>query len=344
MNEEPVAGKGPMSKSVAVIIAAFDARQTIARAVKSALAQPGISQVIVVDDASRDDTVNVAVGAAQGDARFTLLRQSANAGPAAARNLAIDYSTADWIAVLDADDVFLPGRIAAMDLSGDWDIVADNILFVGAQSLSDGEAGNWAALEHLDPQSGIISFAEFVSGNISSRKRVRGELGFLKPILRREFLIRHDLRYCENCRLGEDFLLITEALARGARFRIESQCGYAAMRRDNSLSSRHGVQDLEQLARGVRDLLSRVDLVPSNRRILREHLASVERKVAHRRVLETRRQQGMAAGLRLLASHPSVIVDLLQDRLHIGPRSFGDEGMLMDQAQFGRFAPGRSAA
>ena len=80
----------------------------------SALSQDAIHTVIVVDDGSTDDT---AVRARQCDARGNRVlveRLHLSLGPAAARNIAIGISTAPWLAVLDADDFFLPGRIRAL--------------------------------------------------------------------------------------------------------------------------------------------------------------------------------------------------------------------------------------
>jgi succinoglycan biosynthesis protein ExoU len=54
----------------------------------------------------------------------------ANVGPAAARNIAIAASAAPVIALLDADDMFLPGRLGVFWRSIGWDLIADNIAFV----------------------------------------------------------------------------------------------------------------------------------------------------------------------------------------------------------------------
>lgn len=96
----------------AVVIAAYQAEQTIAEAVESALGQTRPPrEVIVCDDGSTDGTPGEL--ARFGD-RIIVLRQ-ANGGEAAARNAAIRVAGAEWIAVLDADDVFLPTRLEALD-------------------------------------------------------------------------------------------------------------------------------------------------------------------------------------------------------------------------------------
>jgi glycosyltransferase involved in cell wall biosynthesis len=94
-----------------VVIAAWQASQTIGRAVSSVLAQTEPAREIVVcDDGSTDDIE----GALRefGD-RVRLLR-SEHRGAGAARNTAAATTTGDFIAVLDADDVWLPGRLERM--------------------------------------------------------------------------------------------------------------------------------------------------------------------------------------------------------------------------------------
>lgn len=95
---------------VSVIIPAYNAARHIAEALDSVLAQdyPAL-EVIVVDDGSADETVDIV---ARYGAPVRLLRQ-ANAGAAAARNRGLEAASGAYIAFLDADDVWLPGKLAA---------------------------------------------------------------------------------------------------------------------------------------------------------------------------------------------------------------------------------------
>jgi succinoglycan biosynthesis protein ExoU len=115
---------------VAVIIAAHNAAATIARAVRSALTEPETAEVIVVDDASTDGTVEAARAADDGTGRLSILAQPVNRGPAAARNVAIASANSPIVAILDSDDFFLAGRLSELLKLGEWDLVGDNIAFV----------------------------------------------------------------------------------------------------------------------------------------------------------------------------------------------------------------------
>lgn len=89
------------------VIPAYHAAAHVGEAVASLLAQTRpLHEIIVVDDGSTDDTAAVAERAGA-----RVIRQ-ANGGPAAARNTGIRAATTPWIALLDADDVARPDRLA----------------------------------------------------------------------------------------------------------------------------------------------------------------------------------------------------------------------------------------
>ena len=90
---------------ISVIIAAYNVESYIERAIQSALSQEGVGlEVIVVDDCSSDETVNIVRSIK--DKRLVLVQHDVNQGPGAARNTAIEKAKGQWIAVLDGDDVF----------------------------------------------------------------------------------------------------------------------------------------------------------------------------------------------------------------------------------------------
>jgi len=95
---------------VAVIVAVYNGESWVARAIDSVLVQQFDSfELLVVDDASRDATPRVLDG--YGD-RIKVFRMENNCGLAAARNFGVDHAAGQLLAFLDADDVWLPGRLA----------------------------------------------------------------------------------------------------------------------------------------------------------------------------------------------------------------------------------------
>lgn len=96
-----------------VVIAAYNARSTIERAVRSNLAQDykGWFEIVVVDDGSTDGTASLL--ATLDDPRLRVLRLQQNIGRSAARNRGIQAAEGDFIVICDADDSSRVGRLRA---------------------------------------------------------------------------------------------------------------------------------------------------------------------------------------------------------------------------------------
>ncbi|MBA2748959.1 MAG: glycosyltransferase family 2 protein [Tatlockia sp.] len=101
----------PQFPLVSVIIPAYNADAFIERTLKSVLCQTYKNiEVLVIDDGSKDKTFEIVQFIAQQDSRVVLIQQN-NAGVATARNLAIEKSQGDYIAPVDADDIWYAEKI-----------------------------------------------------------------------------------------------------------------------------------------------------------------------------------------------------------------------------------------
>jgi len=110
----PAARPGPLQPeqpTFSVVIAAYQAAATIGAAVESALSQtrPAL-EIIVSDDGSTDDLE----GALAAYRDHIVVLHGPNRGPGAARNAAFRAAQGDFVAILDADDLFLPERLEAL--------------------------------------------------------------------------------------------------------------------------------------------------------------------------------------------------------------------------------------
>jgi len=96
---------------VSTTIPAYNCEKTIGQTIDSALSQRFDGhEIIVVNDGSTDSTSSILAG--YGD-RIRIVAQ-ANRGPSAARNAGIAFSTGKYLAFLDSDDIWLPGKLAIM--------------------------------------------------------------------------------------------------------------------------------------------------------------------------------------------------------------------------------------
>ncbi|MEZ0167933.1 glycosyltransferase family 2 protein [Microvirga sp. TS319] len=99
------------SRSASVIIPAYNAERFLERTLRSVLAQDYEDfEVIVVDDGSTDSTNDIASKYSKIDHRVRLISTS-NSGVAAARNTGIFAAKSEFIAFLDADDLWHPAKL-----------------------------------------------------------------------------------------------------------------------------------------------------------------------------------------------------------------------------------------
>ncbi len=108
----------PMTFSV--VIAAYNAADTLEEAIRSVLAQTRQDfEVIVVNDGSSDATAAIA-GGFSADGRVQVCSQE-NAGPSAARNRGIAAAKGKYVSMLDSDDLWLPDYLEQMGSALDED-------------------------------------------------------------------------------------------------------------------------------------------------------------------------------------------------------------------------------
>lgn len=271
--------------TVAVVIAAYNAADTVRIAVTSALAQTRVTEVWVIDDASIDATAELALSADDGTGRLRVRRQAKNSGPGAARNIALAQSQADWICVLDADDRFAEGRIDRLLAFGAAELVADSVTRVA--SLDEPQQ-TWP---NASAATSIIDLASFIEGNVSVPGQYREELGFIKPLMSLGFLRRHGIAYDPDIRLGEDYLLYAQVLAHGGRLRLGPAQGYLALTRSDSLSGRHSIEDLRKLRDCSARLAEIRPLTSAEQTASARHWRSVDDRVQWRRLIEAVKQR-----------------------------------------------------
>ncbi|MFZ6645817.1 glycosyltransferase family 2 protein [Undibacterium sp. TJN25] len=97
---------------ISVIIPAFNAAKTISRAIESVRIQAMESlEILVIDDGSVDDTYAVVSSLVMPNENFRVLKMPKNSGVSAARNMGIRHAEGKFLAFLDADDIWLSGKL-----------------------------------------------------------------------------------------------------------------------------------------------------------------------------------------------------------------------------------------
>lgn len=99
--------------TVSIIMPAFNATHTPPHSLASVRQQDyPYWELLVIDDGSNDNTADYAAEQAHKDPRIKLIRQANNQGVAAARNAGIAAAQGQYIAFLDADDLWLPEKLS----------------------------------------------------------------------------------------------------------------------------------------------------------------------------------------------------------------------------------------
>jgi len=248
----PKAGAAPLGAppTFSVLIAVYEAADVVGEAVASALAQtePPL-EVIVCDDGSTDDVPGAL--APFGD-RVTLVRKE-NGGEASAKNAAARAATGDFLAILDADDVYLPERLEALgDLARrrpDLDVLTTDAVLEIAGAVVRRCYTDDLPFE-VEDQRGAILRRNFVFGLAAVRRdRFRAVGGF-----------------DESMRYATDWDLWARLILDGSRVGLVAQSLARYRLRARSLSAQRPA-----LLAGRVDVLERAARHPS--------LTSAERKV-----------------------------------------------------------------
>src|ERR1700729_872384 len=182
-----------------VLIPAYNVPGIIERAIRSAAAQtlPPL-EILVIDDCSTDNTVEVVKTLAQDIPSIRLLSTSANSGPSAARNVGLRAAKGDWIALLDADDAWKPGRLKRLsEVAGatSADFVADDLVMWDA--VADAQfKPSYYDLPEKQRQITLVDMFE-ADDNFNFSKT---SFALMKPIYRREFIFKSNIQYDQGMR------------------------------------------------------------------------------------------------------------------------------------------------
>jgi succinoglycan biosynthesis protein ExoO len=220
---------------VSVIMANYRGAKHLSAAIGSVLRQTHADlELIVSDDASPDQSAAIVRQAMIDDRRVQLIEAATNAGPAAARNRALEVASGDWIALVDSDDLLHPNRLERLVAAAGHlgaDMIADDLMFFGDTV----EASGRTLLQSLDLCAPMtVSTAIFLQASGESTRAPA--FGYLKPMIRRSLI--GGRRYDESLRIGEDYDFVLGLLMSGARYDVIPDPMYLYRRHSASISHR----------------------------------------------------------------------------------------------------------
>lgn len=212
---------------VSVLIACWNAEDSIERAIRSVLDDASIAvECVVVDDASTDRTAEIVADLAAQDPRVVFVRQPENRGVSAARNRGLELTRGEWLTLLDADDRFIGGGLAALVRVGE-DRMASAV--IGQQVWTDGRR-RWI--------TDLYDIPDIRAPRRTSLAASPGLLWFVSPhakVFRRELV--SDLRF-EGRVLGDQPWIVRGLLRAGDAVEVVGETVYEWWRPTKSERSR----------------------------------------------------------------------------------------------------------
>lgn len=206
---------------VSVIIPCYNAGRYLAECLDSVLAQSECDiEVIVVDDGSSDNTLEIASAYALRDVRVKVLHQE-NAGVCAARNLGLSIAAGEWVSFVDSDDLLMPDSLAVMLAAADecTDMV------VCAHETFDGHG----SCEAFWPSTRWMDLAGEQKRRAVALRLIEGDsvLNIMCNKLHRRSLIeREGLRLVTGIAIAEDALFNLEAALCGREIAYVNRITY----------------------------------------------------------------------------------------------------------------------
>ncbi|MEH2434386.1 MAG: glycosyltransferase family 2 protein [Nostoc sp.] len=301
-----------MNPKVSVIIPAYNTEAYLAKAIESVLEQTLTDiEVIIVDDASNDKTVEVAKSFT--DPRLKVIVNQQNLGAAAARNRALRAAQGEWIAVLDSDDWYAPERLeklVSLANEKNADMIADDLYLI-----NDGETSPWSTLiqeseERID-KIFQIDIVYFVETDVYGQPGLH--LGISKPLFKREFMVKHGIEYDDAIRMGQDFWIDMKCLIKGARFFLEPKPYYYYRSRPGSLVHKSQLSRLNQYLNASNSFMQQ-EVVKKNPALMRamSYNNSVYKKnLAYLQVVEPLKEGKWLKALTEMGKNPYFFYDFI---------------------------------
>ena len=196
---------------VSVIIPAYNSAAHIHETLGSVLSQTMDDfEVLVVDDASSDGTTSIVSEISDRDSRIRLMVQPKNAGVAMARNRALSVSRGRYIAYLDSDDLWMPGKLERqIDFLS---VVGVGACFTSYETVEeDGSHRNYV---HVPSR---IGYRQFLKNTVTCSHT----LLFDTEIVEKSLLVMPDIRrgqdfatWLQVMKAGHDLFGLDEVLAK----------------------------------------------------------------------------------------------------------------------------------
>ena len=185
---------------ISIIMAAYNAEKTIEQAINSVLSQTYTNfELLVVNDCSKDRTVELVKDIVAKDSRVRLISNVKNSGVSYTRKHGLEEAKGDWIAILDSDDAWEPEKLEKqIELQRRTNA---DLLFTGSAFMdSEGHPIDWYL--HAPKE---VTYRQLLKQNVLSNS---------SALVRKELYAKH---YAIGDGMHEDFAIWLSILKKGTK-------------------------------------------------------------------------------------------------------------------------------
>lgn len=189
---------------ISIIIPIYNTEQYLRSCLDSVLTQQmGDFEVLLINDGSRDNSLNICNEYAMRDCRVRVFDKP-NGGVSSARNLGLDNAIGEYIMFIDADDRLVPNALEMfLPYTPDYDFVRMNVMVLNAD-------GSTQKLHLVATQNKKEAMDLSISNSII--------VGPISALFRRSLFEDHNIRFDTKLQIGEDWIVSTQLLYHAKSF------------------------------------------------------------------------------------------------------------------------------
>ena len=204
--------------AISVLMAVYNCDKYLREAIDSILNQTWNDfEFIIVDDGSTDNSLQIIKS--YSDPRIKVISYEENKGVAHARNVGLEQSNSEFIAIMDADDVALPDRLK------------EQYEYLMEHSEID---GIYARFKFLNADGKLVeeerAIAYYNYKYVKAVMILENTIANPTAMFRRQIVEEYQLRYDETCKIGEDYRFWVEYLIYGKIVGLDKVLCYYRLR------------------------------------------------------------------------------------------------------------------
>ena len=226
-----------MSK-ISVIVPVYNTEKYLRKTVDSLLNQTYKDlEILLIDDGSCDNSGKICEEYAQTDSRIKVVHQE-NQGLSAVRNRGIELATGEYLCFVDSDDFVETDTYEVFNniiekekvdfINGGIRVFENNQEFIGVDY-------------RIDPNR-VINRAEII--DYLSNFKIQYASMVLSKVIRRDFLLAHNIRCISGLKIQEDFVFVLEMLLKADTIYFVDKYFYNYVKRTDSLTTKRYRKDI----------------------------------------------------------------------------------------------------